>query len=271
MSPHERFPGTEARRWDAFLRITRAVGAYLHELQRERGVSALHAESGGRIFTSELASQRPRTDARARAAAAAFESAGASLLADARRAIDRVDAATRAVTGMRSEVGRSGASSRRIVETYSVLNSELLTTIDDVCSRLDLEEARRLALASLALQHAKEKTGLERARLATGFLSGEIALGDRMAIAELVAARTSYLHVYELSAPGPVAQMLRRALAAPPAREVMRIEERLMAMAPEAASGPDGAQKWFALISRIIETLQDVGDATLNYLEQPAS
>lgn len=40
-------------------------------------------------------------------------------------------------------------------------------------------------------------------------------------------------------------------------------------MRPEEPSGPDGAQKWFALISRIMEVFQDVGDATLNYLAQP--
>lgn len=42
-------------------------------------------------------------------------------------------------------------------------------------------------------------------------------------------------------------------------------------MRPGEPSGPDGAQKWFALISRSMEVFQGVGDATLNDLAQPGA
>src|SRR5882724_7953385 len=40
----------------------KAAGQLIHELQRERGVSAVFIASGGKQFSAELAAQRKQTD-----------------------------------------------------------------------------------------------------------------------------------------------------------------------------------------------------------------
>jgi methyl-accepting chemotaxis protein len=264
MAPDDSVSPAEARRREAFLRLARGVGALLHESQRERGVSALHVKSGRRMFANELASQRSRTDARTRGATALVESVGPTLLGDAGGSLERIGEATRAVAAVRADLEHATAG--RVLEAYTALNAELLAAIDDGAAHVSEGDARCLALAELALLHAKEKTGLERARLGAAFVEGGLEPSDRVALAELVAARTSYLHVYSMTAPTPAAQMLRRVLAAPPAVEVRRIEERLMS--PDAAARPVAlldAGAWFTTITRKIEMLGDVADATLSY------
>jgi len=257
---------TDARRTDAFLRLARGVSALLHESQRERGVSALHVKSGRRLFASELATARSRTDVRRRGASALVESLGPELLADAllRQHLDRLASAGEDVARVRAEIERQVATPDRIVQVFSALNTELLAAVDDCVDRVDRDDARCLALASLSLLNAKEKTGLERARLGAAFVGGVPDESDRLALAQLVAARATYLHVYSMTAPSPAAQMLRRVLAAPPTIEVRRIEERIIGHSPQPAKAID-ANTWFQTISRTIEMMGDLADATLGF------
>ena len=257
-------PG-ELRRRDAFLRLARGVGALLHETQRERGVSALHVKSGRRMFAKDLAGQRARTDARSRGAAALVETVGPSLLGDVGGALDRIGEATRAVASVRADIERAVATPEGIVDTFSALNAALLAAIDEGAAQVSGGESRGLALAELALLHAKEKTGLERARVGAALVAGAPDAADVLALAELVAAQASYLHVYGLTAPTAAAQLLKRVLAAPPALEVKRLEARFLASASPLPMAPVDATTWFAAISRKIEMLGDVADATLNY------
>src|SRR5258706_458264 len=81
------------------------------------------------------------------------------------------------------------ATPRRIVDVFGRLNVELLSTLDAGAERLGEGDVRCLALASLALEHAKEKAGLERARLGAAFVGAGPDDDDRVALAELVASQ----------------------------------------------------------------------------------
>lgn len=255
----------EIRRADAFLRLARATAALLHESQRERGVSALHVKSGRRLFASELAEQRSRTEARRRGVTAVVEAVGTDLMDDAPGHAEKLAATADGIAVVRGEIERQVATTDRVVDVFSALNAQLLATIDDGIGHLGDEDIRCLGLSLLALEHAKEKTGLERARLGAAFVGGGPDDRDRVALAELVASRATYLHIYGLTAPAPAAQMLRRVLAAPAAIEVKRIEDCVIASRPASREAAVDANLWFSTISRTIESLGDVTTATLSY------
>jgi methyl-accepting chemotaxis protein len=248
------------------VQILRAVGSFLHEAQRERGVSAVHVKSGRRLFASEIAVQRSRTDVRRRNVAALALFLGPSVLPDTPAHLERIAGLMETVSTVRGEIERRAVTAARVIEAFSALNTELLSAVDAYVTRVTGEDARCLALASLALLHAKEKTGIERARLGTAFVGTGPDEADRLAIAELIAARTSYLHMYAATAPTAAAQMLRRGLAAPPAVEVRRIEDRIFARdAHTHANVAVDAGTWFSTITRKIEMLGDVANLTLSY------
>src|SRR4051812_5180197 len=62
-APHL-IPDAAATTSARFLAVTEAVGALLHETQRERGLSTLFAGSRGRLLAGELGRQWRRTDSR---------------------------------------------------------------------------------------------------------------------------------------------------------------------------------------------------------------
>lgn len=254
----------EARRTDGFLRLARATAALLFESQRERGVSALHVKSGRKLFAAELAGQRSRTEARRRGVAELVVSVGPDLMDDAPGHAEKLAATASGVAAVRVEMERETATTDRVVDVFSALNDELLAAIDDGIVRLGDDQVRCLALAMLALEHAKEKTGLERARLGAAFVGSGPDDRDRVALSELVASRASYVHLYGLTAPAPAAQMLRRVLASTAAVEVKRIEDNVIAARPSRGASVD-ANAWFSTITRTIEMMGDVTNATLSY------
>jgi hypothetical protein len=264
MTSHEGSTPGAARRTEAFLRLARSVGAFLHESQRERGVSALHVKSGSRLFAAELGAARSRTDARRRAATSLVDELGPDLLADVSGRMDRIAAAGQGVAAVREDIRKGAAAPEEVVRVFSALNAELLGAMDACVAAIGEGEERCLALAALAMLHAKEKTGVERARLGTAFVGGRPDEGDRLALAELMAAQATYLHAYSMAAPMGAAQMLRRVLAAPAALAVRKIEDQVMTPVADAPPSMD-AGAWFSTITRKIEMLGDVADATLNY------
>ena len=114
------------------------------------------------------------------------------------------------------------------------------------------------------LLYAKEKTGIERARIGAGLAAQSISDDDRRALAALTSARTSYLHVFAATAPRPAEQLLDRALASTSYAELTRMEELLLA-GRETEIDVD-ARGWFNVVSREMDHLGEIGTAALGFV-----
>jgi methyl-accepting chemotaxis protein len=141
-----------------------ALSDLLHEIQREQGVSAGFTTSNGRVFTTELAEQRGRTDAvlaETRATLAALEAqlpdgvaaidASLAQLADQRMEIDAVALDVPAINGSYSG----------IIGAVHGLQEELVEQLRDPRLLSDIQ-------AALHLTAAQETAGQERALGAAG-------------------------------------------------------------------------------------------------------
>jgi hypothetical protein len=249
-----------------FLAMTAAVGALLHETQRERGVSTLFLASHGRLFRRELEEQRARVDERRAALAAHAQSRPAAPAAVGHR-LDRVESVLAQLGTSRAGVDDRVVTVPQIIGYFSALNSELLAALDAfMVTGLD-GPARSGALACIALLYAKEKTGIERAQLADAFLVDRFSDGQRLAVAAAIAAQTSYLHLFSAAAPRAAEKLLRRSLASPALAEVQRMEGVVYAAA-ERGFGIDAAT-WWSAISRKIDLLDDVSTSVLELLRRP--
>ena len=121
------------------------------------------------------------------------------------------------------------------------------------------------ALACVVLLYAKEKTGIERARIGAGLAARTISDDDRRALAALTSARTSYLHVFAATAPRPAEQLLERALASASYLELTRMEELLLA-GRESEIDLD-ARGWFNAVTREMDHLGEIGTAALGFVD----
>jgi hypothetical protein len=246
---------------DLFPRLVTAMAALLHEVQVERGMSAICAASSGRHFRRELARQRERANAKRDRLAMVRRELAEPLGATLARRFEKVDAQLRAISKARAALDAGEISAQQIVVTYSAANLELLGIGDGALVAFAPGPQHPSALASVVLLYATEKTGIERARLGAAFAARSFSDEDRQTLAGLLSARRSYLHIFAATAPRVAEQLLERALSSTVETDLVRAEELILA-GREDETDLD-ARGWFNLTSRKIELLDEVGLTTL--------
>jgi hypothetical protein len=249
---------------DMFPKLMAAMSGLLHETQNERGMSAIAAASRGRIFRRELPRQRERMDARRDRFGSLWREVGDSLGASLAGRFDRVDASLRRLVAGRGLIDDGHTSPGEVVDAYTRANQELLGIGDAALVAYASADNRPNALACVVLLYAKEKTGIERARIGAGLAAQAISDDDRRALAALTSARTSYLHVFAATAPRPAEQLLERALASSSYEQLTRMEDLLLA-GRETEIDVD-ARGWFNAVSREIDHLGEIGTAALGFV-----
>jgi len=247
-----------------FLTVADTIEALLHETQRERGISTLVAGSGGRLLGGELDRQWRRTEARRVALNEIL--GGRDLPGAVRRRLDRCEGLLASLGKLRSGIREGAVRAPEIIEAYSAVNAALLSAIDAFMMAGGMGGPLSSTLAYVALLHAKEKTGQERAELAHVFLEDRLTEPQRLQLAALLAAQSSYLHIFSAAAPRAAEQLLRRSLASPAAVEVQRMESVTFGDA-EHGFGVDPLV-WFETMTRKIEMLGAVSRTVLGILRE---
>jgi hypothetical protein len=246
---------------DLFPRLVTAMAALLHEVQVERGMSAICAASSGRHFRRELTRQRERANAKRDRLTAVRRELAEPLGATLARRFEKVDAQLRALVKARTRLDAGEISAQELVVTYSAANLELLGIGDAALVAFAPGPQHASALASVVILYATEKTGIERARLGAAFAARSFSDEDRQTLAALLSARRSYLHIFAATAPRAAEELLERALSSTVESDLVRAEELILA-GREDETDLD-ARGWFNLTSRKIELLDEVGLATL--------
>tara|TARA_Y100000815_G_scaffold23343_1_gene19667 strand:- start:31 stop:2193 length:2163 start_codon:yes stop_codon:yes gene_type:complete len=153
--------------------VSEHMGALMHELQRERGLSAGFIGSRGGKFGKELREQRQRTD---QARQAMRESAGEhSVVVDNSplgEPIKRFRAEYEKIAATRKQVDQFAIPVAEAAARYTGVVDLMLETLNELSSIGNSGAASRERSAYLLLLHAKERAGLERAMGATGFGAG---------------------------------------------------------------------------------------------------
>ena len=243
-----------------FSSVTAAVSALVHEIQVERGTSALYLTSGGRLFARELRAQWRSTDARHMELQSFWQRGGASTLPATvvRQLVATEPALARLVEG-REQVEGLRISAATVIDSHSRVNDRLLAVIDDLATDGVAGTSRPTALAWMSLLHAKEKTGRERAQLASVFSRDSYLDGQHSTVSALIAAGQSYLHVFSAAAPRPAGEMLREKMRSDVVEAVTRMEHVAL-VNRDGGFGID-PQDWFSTITRKMDLLSDVESA----------
>jgi hypothetical protein len=249
---------------DLFPRLVTAMAALLHEVQVERGMSAICAASSGRHFRRELARQRERANAKRDRMTAVRRELAEPLGGTLARRFEKVDAQLRAVVKARARLDAGEISAEEVVATYSATNVELLGIGDGALVAFAPGPQHASALASVVLLYATEKTGIERARLGAAFAARSFSDEDRQTLAALLSARRSYLHIFAATAPRAAEELLERALSSTVESDLARAEDLILAGRQDETDLD--ARGWFNLTSRKIELLDEVGLATLGLI-----
>ncbi|PMG31237.1 chemotaxis protein [Shewanella sp. 10N.286.52.C2] len=164
--------------------------ALVHELQKERGMSAGFLGSKGQSFAQDLPQQRSMTDQQV----SNFSSIPAAdhFPAKISSTLREIDSQLQQLQSIRRSVDNLSISVAEEVKYYSDLNKTLLSVVDETAMQSTISELS-LKLASFgAFLQLKERAGIERAVLSSTFGQQGFKAGGYAKFVTLVAEQNTY-------------------------------------------------------------------------------
>ena len=233
------------------------VSGFVHEVQKERGLTALFLGSAGAKYGTELREQRTATDRTLAAVRTLAVGSAAGPSGQLAKALEPL--AT--LAEHRSGVDAQSIPPADATGYYTKVNAGLLDVVSAVAGGERRAGPERAVEAYANYLRAKEQTGLERAALARGFTAGAFQDGAETAkFLSAVAGQDAYLQAFARQA---TAADARAAAATVQGEDVERAAE-LRALAISRLRAPDlgGARPdaWFAAMTAKIDLMKRVED-----------
>jgi methyl-accepting chemotaxis protein len=260
----------EAETVHAMVPLATDVSLLVHELQKERGSSALFLGSKGAKFGPELQAQRKTSDGRrdqleGRAAAleGRLDPAIAGRLAEARKGL-------RDWLPNRARIDAMDIEPRASFGGYTQVIRALLDVVAGIAVASEDHAISRSATAYLKLLEGKERAGMERATGSGAFAAGRFEPDIYRRFVALIADQQTLLGEFLAYASPEQRDFFKATMDAEPSREVERMRKVGLDGIGGGALGDIAAPAWFAATTGRIELLKKVEDRLAADLEAQA-
>jgi len=252
--------------------VAPVISAVVHELQKERGMSAGFIASKGVNFAKELPIQRSLTDKKQAAlenTLKAFDSA--SFSAGLGGKIKTAEGALTDLSQMRGKITALKVSVPQMAGYYTPTIAKLLHIVEEMTLLSTDVTVTNAITAYTAFLQGKERAGIERAMGAGGFAAGKFAPGIYRKFLQLIAMQNTYLGRFDIYATNEQRSFLRSTVAGPAVDEVNRLRkiaiESLITGTTEGVTAPH----WFKTITQKINLLKSVEDRVATDLQKTAA
>ena len=227
----------------------------VHELQRERGATALFLGAKGAEFGDALRSQRQRTDDRMQALTHFLSEQGELSNKDAAQLLDEGKSRLQRLSNVRRGVDDLSSNARDVIAYYTDVNALLLQVAALILDSSPQPELTRMLAAYYNLLQGKERAGIERALLSNAFSSGQFAPGAFARFAGVAAEQRSYLETFRLMAGAEHGKTFLAATQEP-------VFAKIDTLRNEALNNnlQFDAKEWFSLATARIDLLKKVED-----------
>lgn len=242
------------------------IGALVHELQKERGMSAGFIGSQGANFSGELAAQRSEVDK----SISLFEKQSSSFAAStiAEKLSGKLNEAGKQLAELSSKrqaVSAFGIGAAEAIGYYSKTISHLLAVIGQTSSLSSDKSVSRVANAYSALLQGKELAGIERAILSNAFAADKFSPEMLVRFLTVSSAQQTSLEAFQRFSSPEQAAFFKTKMTAPAVDEATRIKKSAIDNMNNASLGID-AKVWFAKSTQRINLLKEVEDKVANDL-----
>ncbi|PWC44827.1 nitrate- and nitrite sensing domain-containing protein [Azospirillum sp. TSO22-1] len=246
----------DLQRLAAIADLVSDIGALIHELQKERGMSNVFLGSQGGAFAAELAQQAgncPVYEQTVRAGFARIDrlSGRPTLFAD----IAAVQAALGGLPDHRRRVRERTVAPKDCAAVFSDLIADLLLVVSGLTDVAD-PGIQRALVAYVNLVQGKEFAGQERAAAAAGFAAGRFDTAQHRRLLQLIAAQQRSFDAFAAAATPDQAAVLADALKGRAEFERMRAAARDGGLAGDLQGIASAA--WFETATARIEALRGV-------------
>lgn len=256
----------EMAAWKELANFSVNIGALVHELQKERGMSAGFIGSKGANFASELSVQRAEVD-KSRSvfekqlngfAASTFGKKLSSNLNEASKQLGELSPKRQAVSAF-------GIGAAEAIAYYSNTIAHLLTVIGQTSSLSTDKSVSRIANAYSALLQGKELAGIERATLSNVFGANKFSPEMLVRFLTISSAQQASLEAFQRFSSPEQAAIFKSKMTAPAVDEATRIKKSAIDNMYNESLGID-AKVWFEKSTDRINLLKEVEDKVANDL-----
>jgi len=243
-------------RVDTLVDMSAVISRFVHETQKERGMSAGYLGSKGVNFADKLPGQRENTDNRVDEFKKFIATVNFSLFPPELK--EEVNNINRQLEGLQEKRGRVTAQTIALGDTlkyYTSLNKKLLDIVPLAGKMSDNERLAKALIAYSNFLYSKERAGIERAVFSVAFGKKAMDKALLQRAVTLIAEQNSYMYSFLSIAEEDIKQYYTEKMEDSSVKEVLSLREK-------AFSDEFGveAEYWFATISKKINILKDIDD-----------
>ncbi len=244
-------------------------GSLIHELQKERGLSAGFVASRGEKFREDLSKQRGETDLSIRTLKG-YLTTNAANLAGARERLGAADALLGNLTATRGGVDSMNLQQQESISYFTKTIAAYLDVVAQITILSRNPDITRGAMAYHAFLNAKEQSGRERATMNGVFASNSFDEETYRKFIAIVSAQATFLDVFSNYAESKDVAFFREKMNAPFA---LQVEEMRKTALSKGLAGDFGipAEEWFKTITAKINAMKELEDQMAAELGNKAS
>jgi methyl-accepting chemotaxis protein len=244
---------SDARRMARTVDVAPLLGAFVHEAQIERGLTAsVIRNPDDAAIPVKRKAQIERTDSAIRSLRAALDD-------PSDEQAGRVSAQFERLAQVRGDVERRSLKADDAVRAYTEIITGGLAPIEDMTRRASMTPAARAVIAYHALLRAKEYAGQERAAGARGFSEKGFDADAYTRFASLAGLQDQQLRAAQRFGGEGVAQRIKTFTDSEANKSIAALRARAEAAALHGQPGVTNAV-WFAAATARIEALKAVED-----------
>ncbi len=235
------------------------ASALVHELQKERGMSAVFLGSKGQQFHGELLDQHQLSTRKLNALQDGLQHL--NIQTDPRIAEDlhKVLAELKRLTGMRKDILGLSIPAAQAIDYYSGINGQFLNIISYL-PQLSLDTSMSAQLSAYAnFLKSKERAGIERAVLSNTFALDHFGPGMYERLVSLIAIQNTFIEVFLSFADSAAQQFYQQTLTGQYVDETQRMREIALKQAEHGQFAIE-AKYWFSMQTGKIDLLKKIED-----------
>jgi HAMP domain-containing protein len=241
--------------------VAAKISAAIHELQKERGVSAVYLGSKGTALADKVPEQRALTDSKLGDLNVALGSFDAE--AYSARLADAISAANRAISelgGMRSQISALSVSAQDSNKYFGDTIARLISAVAEIASIANQADVASAISNYVLFIQAKERAGQERASGAPGFAAGVFDAAQFNRFSAALTEQQTFLALFKQNATEEQKRYFDMTVTGEPVSEVERMRKLAFDTGPRARlDGADGAH-WYEMTTARINQLKTVED-----------
>ena len=242
------------------LNLSIKVRTLVHELQKERGVTAGFISSKGKKFSTTLPAQRENTDKKMEALKFAISSINiddldTTFVSELKVSISKLQK----IADIRRRVSSLSISKKEAIEYYTSMNGKFLDSIATLAKNSNHPNVIKLLAAYINFLYAKERVGIERAVGTAIFSSDRAEPSMRKKFNDLIAEQKSFIKSFYILASEEQKREYEKILGAKVVKDVDRMREILLTARDIGGFNVDSIE-WFNVATQRINVFKKIED-----------